>query len=118
MRYLHRVCALLIVAVPLLIGGEALGGEGINLTVTNDGIVDIYVTITDANSHAPIVEHQRLNGFATLPVTASADDQGRANITWTTISVDPNDRRCGAGSNSSLANDATVNVHANTSCGS
>jgi hypothetical protein len=118
MRYFHQVCAAVIGAVALLIGGEALGDEGISLHITNDGTGDLYVTVTDANSRTPIIEHQRLNGFATLPVTASADDQGRANITWTTISVDNSDRHCGRGNNTGLQTDATVSVHADSSCGS
>lgn len=107
-----------IVGIVLLVlsSGAASGGDGISLHITNDGTVDIYVTVNDANLHTPIIEHQRLNGFATLPVTASADDKGHANITWTTISVDNNDRHCGRGSRTNLENDATVNVHADSSC--
>ena len=118
MRNFHRVYAALICAMPLLIGGTAFGDEGVSLHITNDGTGDLYVTVIDANSRAPLIEHQRLNGFATLPVTATADDQGHANITWTTISVDNSDRHCGHGNNTGLANDATVNVHAGSSCGS
>jgi hypothetical protein len=104
--------------MPLLMAGAALGDEGVSIHITNDGTVDLYVTVNDANSRAPIIEHQRLNGFATLPITASADDQGHANITWTTISVDNSDRHCGRGNGAGLANDATVNVHADSSCSS
>jgi len=117
MLYFGRVIALAIGAAPLLIGGtDAFGGEGINLHVTNDGIVDIYVTVYDTTVQAPIIEHQRLNGFASLPISASADDKGRANITWTTISVDNRDRHCGRGTRTKLENDATVNVHADSDC--
>jgi len=116
MQSLQRVCALVIGAIPLLIGGaDALGDEGISIHIANDGTADLYVTVNDANLHAPIIEHQRLNGFATLPITASADDKGHANITWTTISVDNNDRHCGRGTRTGLDNDATVNVHADSS---
>jgi hypothetical protein len=117
MQWFHRVGTLIIGATALLLAGrEALGDEGISVHITNDGTVDIYVTVNDTNSHAPIIEHQRLNGFATLPITVSADDKGRANITWTTISVDNNDRHCGRGTRANLENDATVNVHADSSC--
>lgn len=118
MQWFPRVGALIIGAVPLILGGgEAFGDEGISLHITNDGTVDIYVTVNDANSHSPIIEHQRLNGFATLPITAAADDKGHANITWTTISVDNRDRHCGRGARNGLENDATVNVRADSSCG-
>ncbi len=119
MPWFHRIGALVIGVIPLMLGGgAALGDEGISIHITNDSTVDIYVTVSDANSRAPIIEHQRLNGFATLPITAAADDKGRANITWTTISVDNNDRHCGHGTRNGLENDATVNVHADASCGS
>ena len=72
MQSLQRVCALVIGAIPLLIGGaDALGDEGISIHIANDGTADLYVTVNDANLHAPIIEHQRLNGFATLPITAT-----------------------------------------------
>jgi hypothetical protein len=117
MQSLQRVCALVIGVIPILIGGtDALGDEGISIHITNDGTVDLYVSVNDTNLHSPIIEHQRLNGFATLPITASADDKGLANITWTTISVDNNDRHCGRGTRTSLDNDATVNVHADSGC--
>ena len=117
MQWVHRVGALIFGVIPLVLGsGAALGDEGISLHITNDGTGDIYVTVTDANSHSPIIEHQRLNGFATLPITATADEQGHANITWTTISVDNSDRHCGRGTRNSLENDATVNVRADSSC--
>jgi len=116
MKYLHRVFALLIGALPLLIGGAALGQDGINLRVTNDGTGDVYVTVYDSNLHRPIVEHQRLNGFDQLPISASADAKGRANISWTAISVDNDDRRCGRGRSTNLENSATVSVHADSSC--
>ena len=119
MQCFHRVGVLAVGAVALMLGGTAaFGDEGVSVHITNDGTGDIYVTVSDANSHAPIIEHQRLNGFATLPITASADDKGRANITWTTISVDSNDRHCGHGTRNGLENDATVNVHADSSCSS
>lgn len=117
MQWFHRIGALIVGAVPLMLGGgEALGDEGISIHITNDGTGDIYVTVNDANLHAPIIEHQRLNGFATLPITASADDKGRADITWSAISVDNSDRHCGHGDRSNLENDATVNVRADSSC--
>jgi len=117
MRYLHRVLALIVGAAPLLIGGsDAFGQEGISLHVTNDGTVDIYVSVYDTTAHAPIIEHQRLNGFDSLPILASADDTGRANITWTTITVDNSDRYCGRGTRKNLKNDATVRVHADSNC--
>jgi len=106
-----------IAAVTLLLAGAAVsGGEGVTITITNDGVEDIYVTIYDANTKEPLAEHQRLNGFSSIPISANPDAQGAANISWTAISVDGRERRCGHGSRSGIENDATVNVHADSSC--
>jgi hypothetical protein len=97
-------------------GAYAFGGDGININVTNDGVEDIYVTVVDTTTKAPLIEHARLNGFSSLSVSANPDATGVANISWTTISVDSRDRHCGRGSRSGIDNDTTVNVHADSSC--
>jgi hypothetical protein len=114
--YLSQIQAVVGAAALLLAGAAALGGEGITITVTNDGVEDIYVTVVDTTANAPLIEHQRLNGFATIPVSASADATGLANISWTTISVDNRERHCGRGTRTGLDNEATVNVHADSGC--
>lgn len=70
-----------------LIGVIAVAGDGVNLKITNDGIVDIFVTVYDLNTRprSVVVDHQRINGFTTIPAAASADATGRANISWTAI---------------------------------
>ena len=108
-----------LVAVALaLIGAIALAGDGVNLKITNDGIVDIFVTVYDMNTRpkSVVVDHQRINGFTTIPAEASADATGRANISWTAISVDSRDRRCGHAAQRGLDNDASVNVHVDSDC--
>jgi hypothetical protein len=42
--------AALIVALPQLMIGTALGGEGVQLKITNDGTQDIVVTVYDMNA--------------------------------------------------------------------
>jgi hypothetical protein len=101
-----------------LIGAIALAGDGVNFKITNDGIVDIFVTLYDMNTKpkSVVVEYQRINGFTTIPVSASADATGRANISWTAISVDSRERHCGHGMRAGLDNDAPVNVHVDSDC--
>jgi hypothetical protein len=111
----HRSLVVLALA---LIGAIALAGDGVNFKITNDGIVDIFVTVYDMNTKpkAVVVDHQRINGFTTIPAAASADAGGRANISWTAISVDTRDRRCGRAAQTGLDNDASVNVHVDSDC--
>ena len=118
---LHRALARKLVGVPLaLLCMAAFGGDGINLTVTNDGIVDIYVTVYDVSTKptTAVASHQRINGFTSIPISVSADASGRANISWTAVGVDSRDQRCGHGTGNSLTADANVNVHADSDCGS
>jgi hypothetical protein len=118
---LHRALARKLVGVPLsLLCMAAFGGDGINLTVTNDGIVDIYVTVYDVSTKptTAVASHQRINGFTSIPISVSADATGRANISWTAVGVDNRDQRCGHGTGNSLTADANVNVHADSDCGS
>jgi len=101
-----------------LIGAIAVAGDGVSFRVTNDGIVDIFVTVYDLNTKpkSVVVDHQRINGFTTIPAAASADATGRANISWTAISVDSRDRRCGHAVKRGLDNDVDVNVHVDSNC--
>jgi hypothetical protein len=106
-------------ALPLLLfGAIALGGDPVNLNVTNDGIEDIFVTVSDMSTtpYLKVVDHQRMNGFTTIPLAVSADSTGRAHVSWTAISVDSRDRQCGHGEKTGLDNDGTVNVHVDSDC--
>jgi hypothetical protein len=111
----HRTLGALTLA---LIGAIAVAGDGVNFRITNDGIVDIFVTVYDMNTRpkSVVVDHQRINGFTSIPAAASADATGRANISWTAISVDSRERRCGHALKQGLDNDLSVNVHVDSDC--
>jgi hypothetical protein len=102
----------------MLLGAVALAGDGENLRITNDSIIDIFVTVQDTSTKPSIevVAHQRVNGFASIPISVSTDATGLANVSWTAVRVDGADRRCGRGEQRGLNNDATVNVHADSDC--
>jgi hypothetical protein len=108
-----------LIALPLLLFALlALAGDGVNLQITNDGIVDIFVTVQDMNTkpHAVVMAHQRINGFVSVPISATTDASGLANISWTAVAVDTQDRHCGRGKRSGLSDGANVNVHADSEC--
>jgi hypothetical protein len=102
----------------LLLCAMARGDDGINLTVTNDGIVDIYVTLYDTSTKPKtiVLSHQRINGFTSVPISVGADSSGRGNVSWTAIGVDTSDPRCGRGSSDGLSGEANVNVHVDSGC--
>ena len=108
----------LILALPLLMIGTALGGEGLQVKITNDGTQDIVVTVYDMNAkpRAILLQNARINGFTSVPVSAIGDATGHANLSWTATSTDGTSAKCGHDDTSGLRNDSAVNVHADSSC--
>ena len=102
----------------MLFGAIAFAGDGVNLSITNDSVNNVFVTVRDMNTNPSVIvlEHQLINGFATIPLSVSTDATGRANISWTAIRADAQDRRCGHAARKGLDNDANVNVHADSEC--
>src|ERR1700683_781868 len=115
----RKIKAALILALPLLMIGAALGGEGVQVKITNDGTQDIVVTVYDmnANPRAILLQNARINGFTSVPISAIADATGRANLAWTATSVDSTSTKCGHADTLGLSNDSAVHVHADSSCG-
>lgn len=113
-----KIKAALILALPLLMTGTALAGEGVQVKITNDGTQDIVVTVYDMNAkpRAILLQNARINGFTSLPLSAIADANGVANLAWTATTVDPNSAKCGHADTLGLRNDSAVHVHADSSC--
>lgn len=109
----------LILALSSLIAGTALGGEGVQIKITNDGTQDIVVTVYDmnANPRRVLLQNARINGFTSVPVSALADATGRANLSWTATSTDSASRMCGQADSLGLGDDSAVSVRAESSCG-
>ena len=111
---------LMMISVPLLLSSQAaLGGlTGIDVKIINDGTENIVVTVYDTSTqpNSVVLAHERINGFSTVPVTLVADAAGRANLSWTAITANPNMHRCGHASNAGLNDADSVNVHADSEC--
>jgi len=116
MRFNIRT-AIIISCLPLFCAGVALGGEGVQVKITNDGTEDIVVTVYDMNTRPQrvILENARINGFTSIPINVIGDSTGRANLSWTATSIDKNSRQCGH-DEVALGDDASLNVHADSSC--
>jgi hypothetical protein len=112
------VAALLVTAMPVLFTTTALGGEGVQVKITNDGTSDIVVTVYDMNTRPQrvVLENARINGFTSVPINAVGDATGRANLSWTATSTDSTSRKCGHDDTVSVSNDGSVSVHAESSC--
>jgi hypothetical protein len=115
--YLRRASAFC--AAPLLLFAvPALGSGGVALDIGNDGIEDIFVTVYDMNTvpYTAVLQHERINAFMRVPILASVDAMGRANVSWSAISVDDSPWECGHEIKFGLKADALVNVHADSEC--
>jgi hypothetical protein len=111
--------AVLAGAIPLLLlGSAALGGEGIQVSITNDGTDDILVTVYDmtVGPNAVVLSHARINGFTTVPLSVAPDATGHANVSWTAVTTDPNGRKCGHADHLGLSDSASVTVRADSNC--
>jgi hypothetical protein len=116
MRRLTKA-ALILSCLPLLLVGTALGGEGVEIKITNDGTEDIVVTVYDMNTNPErvVLTNARINGFTSVPISLVGDASGRANLTWTATSTDAVSPKCGH-ANTVVRNAASVSVHADSSC--
>jgi hypothetical protein len=110
---------LCIAAMPLaFLTKPAFSDNGVSLNITNDGTDDIEVTVYDTTlgPKAVVLAHTRINGFTTIPLSVAADDTGRGNISWTAVTADKNDRKCGHADNIGLGDSAAVKVRADSDC--
>jgi hypothetical protein len=106
-------------AIPLLLlGSAALGGEGIQVSIKNDGTDDILVTVYDMTRgpNAAVISHARINGFTTIPLSVTPDASGHANVSWTAVTADANGRKCGHADRVGLSDSASVTVRADSNC--
>ncbi len=109
---------LLFGCLPLMLAGTAIGGEGIQVKITNDGTADIVVTVYDMSVEPKriVLQNARINGFTSVPISAIGDAAGRANLSWTATTADAASPKCGHGDTSGLGNDSAVNVQAESNC--
>jgi hypothetical protein len=115
----RNIKAVLILGLPFLMAGTALGGEGVQVKITNDGTQDIVVTVYDmnANPRRILLQNARINGFTSVPISAIADSTGRANLSWTATSTDATSRLCGHADTLGISDASAVSVQAQSSCG-
>jgi hypothetical protein len=114
-----KICFALI-AAPVLLGmgmGTALS-DGVAVKLINNGTQDVVVTVYDTSTqpYKTILTDARINGFTSIPVSMMTDATGRANLSWTATTVDPNDRKCGHATKAGLKDADTVSVYADSEC--
>jgi len=97
---------------------EAQAPDKVPIKVLNDNTDDVFVSLYDLNTlpRTKLLSHQRINGFASIPIAVSADSSGNAHVYWTARSADPNFRKCGRKDKPGLSSDASVHVYAKSDC--
>ena len=112
--------ALLFAAPLLLAATTAFGGDGVDVTITNDSTEDLVVTLYDESigPNAVVLAHAHISGFTSIPVSVSPDASGHASVSWTATTTDSNFRRCGHQDAVQLGDSGALTVHADSNCGS
>jgi hypothetical protein len=111
--------AIILSSIPLFFAGAAaLGGEGVQVKITNDGTQDIVVTVYDMSSRTPrvVLDNERINGFTSVPINALSDAAGRAILSWKATSTDRTSPACGHDEGIEVSDSSSLNVHADSSC--
>ena len=96
----------------------ARANDTVSITITNDNTDDILVTVYDMNTrpHAKVLDGQRINGFASVPVSVTAGAGGTAHVSWRATTLDPDMPQCGRRDKAGLSNGASVHVSAHSQC--
>lgn len=117
MNYFPRSSALFLATLAVC-AVTASADDLIPIKVTNDNTENIYVSLYDMNTTPPsrLLAHELINGFASVPISVSADSSGNAHVYWTAVTADPTMRKCGRKDKPRLSSDASVHVYAKSDC--
>ena len=118
MRKLTQSAVILGFLLTLSAGATAVADDMVALRITNDDTDDILVTVYDMNAEPPgaVIVHQRINGFAWIPVSVTAGRAGFGHVRWTATSAVSGQHRCGQRDTRGLGNDDSVPVFADSPC--
>ena len=113
----HAKALLISSCLALPWSGAALGGEGVDVKIANDGTEPIVVTVYDTSTSPArvVLSNTRIYGFTSVPISVVADGSGKANLSWTATNTDSVFRKCGH-ADIVVGDAASVNVHADSSC--
>src|SRR5471030_2709590 len=97
MRILDRAPKWFVQGLFAVASAMALGGDGLNITISNDSTKDIVLTVYDLNTDPVkrVVSSQTINGFASVSVSIVANGVGVGHLSWTAVTSDPDTRTCG-----------------------
>jgi hypothetical protein len=97
--------------------GGAEADEMLPITIVNNNTNDVIVTVRDLNTlaHTKVLVGQRINGFASIPVSITAGADGTGHVRWTATTAG-DDAKCGARERARLGGNNSVHVYAKSAC--
>ena len=118
MLYFSRPPALIPLGILCLSAFSAMADDDLPITVTNNDADSVYVSLYDMNTQprSKLLSHQKINGFASIPLRVSADASGYGHVYWTAVAAGSFQHKCGRKDRPGLSNDASVHVYARSDC--
>ena len=113
-----RPASLCCAAALLLQVGAVRADDKVSITLTNDNTDAVYITVYDMNTSPPskLLSHEKVEGFASIPLAIAADASGNGHVRWSAVAADPQAHKCGRRDKPGLSGDASVHVFANSNC--
>jgi hypothetical protein len=101
----------------VIVGGAANAADLIQVTINNDDLEDVFVSVYDLNTQntLPVLVGERINFHGSKQISVTADGNGRGHITWAAKRASGNPG-CGSGESKDLNNGDAVSVVAKDEC--
>jgi hypothetical protein len=99
------------------LGAAAEADDMLAITITNDNTNDVTVTVRDLNTlaHTKVLVSQRINGFASVPVSITAGADGTGHLSWVAW-TGGDDPKCGRKVRRGIGTNDSVHVYAKSAC--
>ena len=116
--FLNRIPFFFALACLSMTCAAAHAGDMVTISITNNDTDDILVTVYDMNTrpHGKVLDGQKINGFASVPISVAAGAGGTGHVYWRATTLDPDMPRCGHRDKAGLSNDDSVHVFAHSQC--
>ena len=118
MLYFSRPRALIPLGLLCLSAFGALADDSLPITVTNNDADSVFVSLYDMNTRprSTLLSHEKISGFASIPIRVSADASGYGHVYWTAVAADSMRHKCSRKDRPGLNSDASVHVYARSDC--
>ena len=110
----------LVKILAVLLSGTAttFGDNTMDIRVYNNSPDEIVVTVYDMNATppVPVLDRQRIDGFAWIPALVTPGFEGSGHVRWIAGTTGTSFHRCGHDEKRGLGDDAILQVYADSEC--